>query len=605
MQVETLLEHRFKRLCTLTEATGSGTQFKGKCPAHTDSEASLSLRMADGKILLNCFAGCKKAEILKHLNWEPRHLLKGAVEVPDIEPTTFETQQAEQVEDPKFREVERYQYHQPDGSLQFYVIRQEATDSKGKRKKKFLQSGIASDGSLTWRMAGIKRLPYRLPQVLKAIEQQKSILFVEGEKDVGSAENLGFVATTIPSGAKKSGGENVAEECLHWLKGADVVLCPDNDEVGIPWQQMIGSRLLKIAKRVRWLELPELGEKEDLSDWLAKGNGLEALQSLMDQAVDFQVSEVEEQHQPSSIKALSLAQLLTLELPERKCLMAPWLPEQGLAMVYAQRGVGKSWFTWQIALSVATGAPFLNWQIPEPKRVLLIDGEMPCAVTRERFEKLVEALPVDPPENLPLSIITPDIQELGMPDLSDEAGQQALEPFVDEADLIVVDNISTLVRNGRENETESWVPIQAWALKQRVKRKTILFIHHAGKGGDQRGSSKREDVLDTVIALKRPTGYSPEEGARFEVHFTKSRGFHGEDAEPIDLSLSTDELGRLQWTSKSLQQSTYERVLEYLREGLSQSQIATLMEITKQAVHKHVKRAKEVGEWCESTKSFP
>ena len=226
-------------------------------------------------------------------------------------------------------------------------------------------------------------------------------------------------------------------------------------------------------------------------------------------------------------------------------------------------------------------------------------------MTRERFEKLVEALPVDPPENLSLSIITPDIQELGMPDLSDEAGQQALEPFVDEADLIVVDNISTLVRNGRENETESWVPIQAWALKQRVKRKTILFIHHACKGGDQRGSSKREDVLDTVIALKRPTGYSPEEGARFEVHFTKSRGFHGEDVEPSDLSLSTDELGRLQWTSKSLQQSTYERVLEYLREGLSQSQIAALMEITKQAVHKHVKRAKELGEWCESTKSFP
>ena len=80
----------------------------------------------------------------------------------------------------------------------------------------------------------------------------------------------------------------------------------------------------------------------------------------MDQAVDFQVPEVEEQHQSSSIKVLSLAQLLTLELPERKCLMAPWLPEQGLAMVYAQRGVGKSWFTWQIALSVATGAPFLK-----------------------------------------------------------------------------------------------------------------------------------------------------------------------------------------------------------------------------------------------------
>ena len=50
-------------------------------------------------------------------------------------------------------------------------------------------------------MAGVKRLPYQLPRVLKAIEQQKLILFVEGEKDVGSAENLGFLATTIPGGA--------------------------------------------------------------------------------------------------------------------------------------------------------------------------------------------------------------------------------------------------------------------------------------------------------------------------------------------------------------------------------------------------------------------
>ena len=105
---------------------------------------------------------------------------------------------------------------------------------------------------------------------------------------------------------------------------------------------------------------------------------------------------------------------------------------------------------------------------------------------------------------------------------------------------LVVDNISTLVRNGRENETESWVPIQAWALKQGVKRK---MFSSSSQRWDPRGSSKREDVLDTVIALKRPTGYSPEEGARFEVHFTKSRGFHGEDAEPIDLSLSTDEPG--------------------------------------------------------------
>ena len=54
-----------------------------------------------------------------------------------------------------------------------------------------------------------------------------------------------------------------------------------------------------------------------------------------------------------------------------------------------------------------------------------------------------------------------------------------------------------------------------------------LSVHHANKNGMQRGTSKREDVLDTVIVLKRPADYTPEHGARFEVHFEKSRGFFG------------------------------------------------------------------------------
>jgi hypothetical protein len=76
-------------------------------------------------------------------------------------------------------------------------------------------------------------------------------------------------------------------------------------------------------------------------------------------------------------------------------------------------------------------------------------------------------------------------------------------------DLIVLDNLSTLVRSGRENESESWLPVQEWALQLRKRGKSILFVHHAGKTGQQRGTSKKEDVLDTVISLKRPKDYSP------------------------------------------------------------------------------------------------
>ena len=47
----------------------------------------------------------------------------------------------------------------------------------------------------------------------------------------------------------------------------------------------------------------------------------------------------------------------------------------------------------------------------------------------------------------------------------------------------------------------------------------------------------KEDVLDTVISLRRPPDYTADQGCRLEVRFTKSRGFHGPDAEPFEVSV--------------------------------------------------------------------
>ena len=124
------------------------------------------------------------------------------------------------------------------------------------------------------------------------------------------------------------------------------------------------------------------------------------------------------------------------------------------------------------------------------------------------------------------------------PDLSTPEGQKVIEPYLDDSELVIVDNLSTLCRSGKENEAESWGCIQAWALQQRRKGRSVLFVHHAGKGGEQRGTSRREDVLDTVIRLANPEDYEPTDGARFVVSFTKSRGFHGEEADAFEAKLS-------------------------------------------------------------------
>ncbi len=176
-----------------------------------------------------------------------------------------------------------------------------------------------------------------------------------------------------------------------------------------------------------------------------------------------------------------------------------------------------------------------------------------------------------------------------MPDLSTTEGQARIEPHLVDVKLVVVDHISAFCRTGVENEAESWLPMQAWILGLRRRGISVLLIHHAGKGGMQRGTSRREDVLDTTIQLKRPKDYEPEDGARFEVHFTKHRGFTGDDAAPIEAKLMTDGLGRARWEVINLGDKLTDEIRELNAEGLSVREISKRLGITKGKVEWRLK----------------
>jgi putative DNA primase/helicase len=125
-----------------------------------------------------------------------------------------------------------------------------------------------------------------------------------------------------------------------------------------------------------------------------------------------------------------------------------------------------------------------------------------------------------------------------------------------------------LVRSGKENEAESWLPMQGWMLAHRRAGRSVLLIHHAGKGGSQRGTSRREDVLDTVITLRRPADYAADQGARFEVVFEKGRGVHGDDARPIEARYEERD-GAAVWTRTEIADAELMRVADALRGGMS------------------------------------
>jgi len=97
-------------------------------------------------------------------------------------------------------------------------------------------------------------------------------------------------------------------------------------------------------------------------------------------------------------------------------------------------------------------------------------------------------------------------------------------------------NIGTRTRALKDNEAESWQTMQSWLVALRRAGESVLLVHHAGKCGQQPGTSKREDVLDTIVEVRRPQDYVASQGIHFEFHFQKARQLYGVDAEPFEAS---------------------------------------------------------------------
>ena len=285
-----------------------------------------------------------------------------------------------------------------------------------------------------------------------------------------------------------------------------------------------------------------------------------------------------------------------MEIPAREAILSPWLLTQSLTMLHSYRGVGKTHVALGIAYAIATGGTFLTWKADRARPVLYLDGEMPAAALRDRLRGLVDADERDFDAAM-LRIVTPDVQDGPMPDLATAEGQILIEGIVGDAELIVVDNISTLVRDTeRENDAESWREVGAWALRMRQRGRAVLFVHHDGKTGLQRGTSKREDTLDAVIQPKHPADYSPDQGARFEIHFRKYRPRPGTEVKPIEAGLTTARDGRQHWTWRDVEDSTHDRVLALHADGLKPGEIVAELGVNKSTVSRHLKAARDRGE---------
>jgi len=226
----------------------AGAGYIAYCPAHDDRKTkSLSITEKDGKLLLKCFGkGCEYHDILHSLGFDTNHSKKE-------------------------REiVATYDYTDYGGNLIFQVVRF--------LPKSFQQRQPDIFEGWTWNLKGVERVLYRLPEIKEAIENEETIFFVEGEKDVENLRLASFKATTSSGGSQGKWLPQYTES----LYGAHITLIPDQDEAGVEYGRRVGSMLYGWAKTIKWLDL----DAKDVSDWL-ESHDAQTLQNLNDNAPIF------------------------------------------------------------------------------------------------------------------------------------------------------------------------------------------------------------------------------------------------------------------------------------------------------------------------------
>jgi len=289
--------------------------------------------------------------------------------------------------------------------------------------------------------------------------------------------------------------------------------------------------------------------------------------------------------------AVDVGNFISMALPERPTIISPWLRKSSLAMIYAERGIGKTWLGLSIALSITTTAPIGNWQVSEPVGVLYIDGEMAADEMQKRVRQLSSTLP---PILAPFKILSSDLlhqNDYASINIINRAWRDMIFNALStqtNIGVLVLDNLSCLTPGIEENDKEAWDAINQWLLQLRFLGMAVIFLHHAGKGGKQRGTSGREDALDIVIKLVQPPNHNPSNGAKFAVTFEKSRGVYGDGIADFTFSLGQDENGNMVWLTNGISPKDNKGlIIAMLGEGNMSKEIEAKVGVSKQLVSKH------------------
>lgn len=253
-----------------------------------------------------------------------------------------------------------YEYVDEGGELLYEVLRYRLENGK----KDFRQRRPDGKGGWVYDLEGTRRVLYRLPEILA--RPSHTIFVVEGEKDCDrlnqlfEQENIPAISTTGAQGANDTGRwESYAES----LRGRNCIVIPDSDATGMRHARGICSHLHGLASSVKLVELPEVGPKGDVSDWMDQDHALDELWSLVVEAPEFDPSLVSPADADADAERDATAADLIAANAGTRWLWPNWIPLGVLTLLTAEPSTGKTRLGLDLTRRIACG---LSWPDGQP-----------------------------------------------------------------------------------------------------------------------------------------------------------------------------------------------------------------------------------------------
>jgi putative DNA primase/helicase len=604
----------------------NGSTYSGmcRCPAHDDRSPSLHVSASPtGKVLVKCHAGCSQERVVEALKsrrlWpQSRNQERSPVRRPEPPPTAEEQEEARR-QDEKERiafahEIYRTAYDNTDLTLvhRYFEGRGLTTIPPAALMLTAKQSyelglrrhfpavvlpignrvnGVRAVHVIHLNREGRRKLAVPKPKkshgvmkggyvVVTRLDRQNPRLIVgEGvETTLSASQIIGWPAIAA------LGAGNLPELILpDWIR--EIIIAADNGEAGLNAAREATRRWARPDRVIR-IAFPH-EEGKDWNDVVREAEDEAELAWWREAILNI---EPEPTPEPTAAASLSMREIINLEVPPREFLLHPWLASGSINMVHAQRGHAKTRFIMAVAYAVAEFQDFLSWTVRRSARVLYVDGELPLALLQPRLRLL------GPPSDN-LRILSRDVLLRSggtLPDLAEPEGREFIDRVIEDSqsEFIILDSLSTLVRSGVENDAESWAPLQDWMLHHRFRGRTFIIIHHEGRSKQPRGTSKREDIMDTIIRLKELERDEVLDKSTYELTFTKTREFYGADKAPLILQLTTSEQ-QSQWSYQLARDDMRDQVSRLQASGLTQKDIARELELSQPRISQILRELEE------------